>query len=499
MSSSGPAVLRSNFLNRTPSDKSVGVSSDNEDLGGSGRGGDGFLSHQQNNNKNGYHLSGSGVMVPMIRKKNRKSMKRKSFINAMKKDISGHTTIIIFLVTGLFFCLLDWLYIVHYMSTRLDNDSSMDIIIDGQHDDDAAKSKDGRDLVGSDKEKMDAILNDPDRAHVIQLLRDAKFDLTKLELEKLEQIPKMSQVTAMYGKGPVIAGLDTCDRFQNLTEPEEHFLAVAGTFNTGTNLLAELLKKNCYMPARVKKYGKKSKGVRWQVRWGKHTPIVNETFRLTNNVFNDSSMKPELWLPAVMVRDPLKWMQSMCRHQYNADWPHEKQHCPNLVYTNESNISRAWHKVKATGTGGVPLVVHYHKTLHTYHNSLVGFWNDWYRKYKSAKFPRIFVRFEDLIFYPRLVTQEVCKCAGGKLRSSTGHKKFQFVTESAKRGKAHGNASEKTTYLDALVKYGTERGRYDGYHQIDLDYAIKRLDPGLMRMFKYKPPPSAAENVAAED
>ena len=45
----------------------------------------------------------------------------------------------------------------------------------------------------------------------------------------------------------------------------------AGMFSTGTNLVTQLLKQNCYIPERYEKYGgtnatKEQLGVRWQVR-----------------------------------------------------------------------------------------------------------------------------------------------------------------------------------------------------------------------------------------
>jgi hypothetical protein len=70
----------------------------------------------------------------------------------------------------------------------------------------------------------------------------------------------------LYGETPAIQGLNTCKAFQDASDPAEHFLAVAGTFNSGTNLLAELLIHNCQMPARMAKYGKIHEGIRWQVR-----------------------------------------------------------------------------------------------------------------------------------------------------------------------------------------------------------------------------------------
>ena len=72
--------------------------------------------------------------------------------------------------------------------------------------------------------------------------------------------------SSLYGPEPVIYGLDTCVPFRESSDPADHFLGVAGTFNTGTNLLSELLIHNCHIPARMAKYGARNEGIRWQVR-----------------------------------------------------------------------------------------------------------------------------------------------------------------------------------------------------------------------------------------
>jgi hypothetical protein len=133
----------------------------------------------------------------------------------------------------------------------------------------------------------------------------------------------------------------------------------------------------------------------------------------------------------------------------------------------------------------VPLHVKY-KEFTKHHDSLVGFWNDWYNEYVHAPFPRLIVRFEDAIFHPKELTKIACECAGGELNKTP----FRYEVESAKKGTAHGK--EKTTYVDALIKYGTEKGRYKGYEAADLEYARENLDPHLLEIFVYKLPPSSA-------
>lgn len=143
---------------------------------------------------------------------------------------------------------------------------------------------------------------------LIALLRDAGVEVDD---EIVQRLPTWQQVADLYGSEPVMFGLETCHKFRNENgDPANHFVSTAGTFNTGTNLMAELLIHNCHMPARMKKYGHKNRGVRWQVLWGKHTPVGDEDFRLHHRTYNDT-MNAEDIFPAVTVRDPFKWMQSV--------------------------------------------------------------------------------------------------------------------------------------------------------------------------------------------
>jgi len=443
-----------------------------------------YESAEDLNNSNSVLVRIGGAMPP------RRSAKRKK-----KKDLHSSRSALpivpILLAVGLFFCALDAGYVVIVL--KKDDARQSDVKA-------AVSKSNGNSNSSRTAANVDAILNDPERAHIVQLLKDAKIDFAALDPETVQQIPKWREVTDLYGSEPAIAGLETCDDFMRSPNPAAHFVSTAGTFNTGTNLMAELLIANCHMPARMKEFGASQRGVRWQVLWGKHTPVFNETFRQTHRTYNDSTLEADHIFPAVMVRDPLKWMQSMCRHEYAANWKHNKEHCPNLVFTNEDKKSnddddeagddanKKRNGIRPTLTGGVPLSVQYSE-FRTRHDTLVGFWNDWYRQYADVKWPRLLVRFEDLIFFPKQVTKTVCECAGGELN----HRPFKYITESAKKGtSAHGKKSERTTYLDALIKYGTEAGRYNGYRPEDLKYAQKYLDPRLMDLFKYKLPPSTA-------
>jgi hypothetical protein len=220
-----------------------------------------------------------------------------------------------------------------------------------------------------------------------------------------------------------------------------------------------------------------------KVPWGKHTPVADDTLRLNHKTEKDSGVDPNSVFPAVTVRDPAAWMQSMCRHEYAMKWPHNKTvHCPNLVPNGASDYMNS--PLKQVTNSSVPVTVQYKGFTKT-HDSLLHHWNEYYSAYTAtATFPHVVVRFEDLIFHPVAVTTAVCECAGGAL-----NRKFKYVTGSAKKGDAHGK--DKTGYIDAIIRYGNDRGdRWKGMTEADLTYTRDHLDPTLMDLFGYHYPPA---------
>lgn len=111
--------------------------------------------------------------------------------------------------------------------------------------------------------------NVDDRGPILEILVQAGLDLRKegdLDQETVDQLPTWTQVQDLYGKKPRIVGLERCEEFRNSVEPSTRFLAMAGTFNTGTNLIHAVMKHNCQINERMEAYGSKSKGIRWQGR-----------------------------------------------------------------------------------------------------------------------------------------------------------------------------------------------------------------------------------------
>jgi hypothetical protein len=235
------------------------------------------------------------------------------------------------------------------------------------------------------------------------------------------------------------------------------------------------------------KHGKQSKGVRWQVPWGKHSPVNDEDFRRTHKVDKDlKESNVDQFLPVVTIRDPGVWAPSMCRHSYSMNWPHSVEHCPNIV-PNEKDLEI---DSLLGNAKSIPVHIKYNG-FQRRHDSMFHHWNDWYSSYLHADFPHLLVRFEDLLFFPSKVTSQICECAGGRMQSH----KFDYPAASTKVGDAHGKKEDRTGYMHAIIKYGTEKGRWQGMTPQDLAFAREHLDAELMKTFAYPAPILNASQV----
>lgn len=174
-----------------------------------------------------------------------------------------------------------------------------------------------------------------DKERILSLLRD-NAGIRVLAQTSYDQLPSWSQVTSMYGDRPRLVGMDQCAAFQADGDLAEKYLAVAGAFNSGTNLLSKMLTRNCVLHKRQAKYGPKQRGIRWQVPYGKHTPPKDEEFRNSHIAAMSDGVNSKQVLPVVAVRNPLFWLRSMCSHHYTSRWPRvfprgdPNYHCPNL-------------------------------------------------------------------------------------------------------------------------------------------------------------------------
>lgn len=88
---------------------------------------------------------------------------------------------------------------------------------------------------------------DPDRIPIYNILEQAGFDTVndpRFNEEMLNALPKWSEVNEMYGEAKIL-GLETCQYYRESVDESKWRIAVAGNFNSGTNFLYELLRKNC--------------------------------------------------------------------------------------------------------------------------------------------------------------------------------------------------------------------------------------------------------------
>lgn len=305
-----------------------------------------------------------------------------------------------------------------------------------------------------------------------KILKKAGVDVTE---DLRNTLPEPDGIERLYGGEPVILGLEKCEMFQNNVPLGEEFLTVAGMFNTGTNLLEQMLRKNCRLPHREAKYGTlpRNLGVKYQVPWGKHSPI---SYRGDHVAPGFEGLNPDYFMPALVVKDPYTWMDSMCRHKYAANWRHfGNDHCPNLVAT--TNQEKAWNE----GKDVVAVNVHYRDTRITKHTSMAHLWNDYYGEWMKTEIPKLVVRFEDLLFHPEEVVTKVCECGRGKMRDGP----FRFEVNSAKKGKAHEGSNG---LVRSMVKYATASNRLKSLKPHDLEYAMEHIDKDLMQLYHYSQP-----------
>lgn len=144
------------------------------------------------------------------------------------------------------------------------------------------------------------------------------------------------------------------------------------------------------------------------------------------------------------------------------------KHCPSLIMTPEEK------KLIGVTDHDNHVVVDRFSEVALPFPTMVDYWNSWYRQYFDAKFPRIIVRFEDTIFHAEAVTDMLAKCVGGDRVQP-----FQYYAERAKKFK------RANDFAKALIRYGSKAGRHANMTKADLEYAKQKLDPTLMKTFRY--------------
>jgi hypothetical protein len=130
---------------------------------------------------------------------------------------------------------------------------------------------------------------------------------------KEAELPSVEEIQSLYGNRTHILGLDRCEEYRNSVSPENRLIGPAGLFNSATNLLVSLLRFNCVNVARVNQDFKNfTDGILYQAPWGKHNPLSWRLHHETKSTMGRLDQRD--FLPIVMVKDPVSWMASMCRH-----------------------------------------------------------------------------------------------------------------------------------------------------------------------------------------
>jgi hypothetical protein len=229
-----------------------------------------------------------------------------------------------------------------------------------------------------------------------ELLRFVHQSGTSPVPRRSDTLPAWSQIEDRYGPAfPHILGLDRCEEYRNavVPNPQDRWVAPAGLFHSGTNLLSLLMAQTC-------SGGNSNLQPRGQVPYGKHNPIQAATvdgFRIPKEEYRQVQDLSRV-LPIVMVRHPLDWMQSLCRQSYTVSWDRNSSStslpCPSL---------------------DTPVRVKLYKDFS--HDNVLDFWSEWYAGYWNyTAGARLVVRLEDLVFAPMETLFQICSCVGGHFR-----------------------------------------------------------------------------------
>lgn len=173
-------------------------------------------------------------------------------------------------------------------------------------------------------------------------------------------------------------------------------------------------------------------------------------------------------------KDPFSWMQSMCKSPYAAHWRHTALHCPNLVPTDADRERFKDHEM-VNETFRVKVI--FDKEQIFYWKSLVHLWSNWYRYYLEATYPRLMVRFEDMLFHGPVMMKKIAECVGAETPLE-----WKPQTKSAK---GHGSG---TDFLKAVQKTGDAAHRVMNLTPEDLQFAAENLDRQLLEIFRYQIP-----------
>jgi hypothetical protein len=373
-------------------------------------------------------------------------------------------------------------------------------------------------LKDDEEPEMETNLNILGKEEIYKILLKSGVNVTD---ELLERMPKIEDFTSMYGSSPKIVGLETCETFRNTVSPLDAIVGPAGVFNSGTNLVSTLLKKHCVIQERADAYDKSNfknrkndlvlgvkTGMFDEMPWDKHGPVSwreDEGYKPDQNGFEMNLVLPQLknkdTFPIVMVKDPFSWMESMCRNPYTALWLPSHSSCLNLypdydmydgdpdrnMFKRSSSLQNGMRFTapqKKTRKKTIGLVIEFKNgdrwRRDLEYENLIDWWNTFYDDYLKADFPRLIVRYEDLLLHSNEIIPQICECVGGQL---VNNEEGVYVrVESAKDERIHGKTSN---LVDALLRYGSAKMRTEKFSKGDLVYSGTAIRKDMMKVFQY--------------
>lgn len=316
--------------------------------------------------------------------------------------------------------------------------------------------------------------------YTIQVLQSMGVNHSELvERGLLKEIPPWWQILDNYGNEPIILGLERCEKFRERVH--RRHVGPAGLFSTGTNLLQQLLFDNC-IPAPPLKRRPRQFNL-YQAPWGKHNPASARLFHIAKN---QEARNQSATLPVVAVRHPYTWLYALCKSPYSLAWMHQQEFCDrslNLQVPVQANFGALRLRPTKNGSTATTTATPRSGRNMTY-ESLIHVWREWNLEYfQQVEFPMLMVRFEDLVFRPKQVIEQVCHCAGGKVKE----RPFWYLTDSANLGPGHG--MQRSDLVSAVIRYGQPLDLYRRMYSPSDWTVIRKVleeDQGLTKALGYK-------------
>jgi hypothetical protein len=169
-------------------------------------------------------------------------------------------------------------------------------------------------------------------------------------------------------------------------------------------------------------------------------------------------------------------MLFQCKSPYATDWHRNKQHCPNLVPTMADVKKFGRFLAQSNNLFNVTVAFDINQIVGW--DSLVHLYNEWNRQYLfDADYPRLLVRFEDMLLHAPTILHHIAECAG-----VPPVQKFRYQINSAKDHGSH------TNFVKAVLKSGDAKARIRNMTVDDLEFAAQHLDVDLMRVLHYALP-----------